>query len=285
MGLRTSWSRGWHPHEQEGIIGDAEVRAYITKVAAPESLLAERVAMLPKRNSFFSIKSFYTCTLKTLSSLWLENIQNEVVIEWTSCGVDVWYSMNCNVTRWCPDVESVRGLAFYFLTPCSESQQTLSCTCFWWFQVLQWLHPTPRFLTPPGVTYGVMTDPQVEQALIQQPGMPMTRAKVVNPFYWRCTITVIKVCTSSTSEQRKRKNSRGFAGNWIHRNETCCVVFVSGVFGNSNCQKAICWCLRISRSVSPCWVCAMKACECPIVRPGIEAFENETFSLPKDSCS
>jgi hypothetical protein len=35
---------------------------------------------------------------------------------------------------------------------------------------------------PKGVTYGVMTDPQVEQALIRQPGMPMTSAKLSSPF-------------------------------------------------------------------------------------------------------
>ena len=38
------------------------------------------------------------------------------------------------------------------------------------------------FSWPKGVTYGVMTDPQVEQALIRQPGMPMTRAKLSIPF-------------------------------------------------------------------------------------------------------
>ena len=38
------------------------------------------------------------------------------------------------------------------------------------------------FSGPKGVTYGVMTDPQVEQALIRQPGMPMTRAKLSIPF-------------------------------------------------------------------------------------------------------
>ena len=41
-------------HEREGVIdgglSDEEVREYITKVAAPESVLAKRVAMLPKRD-------------------------------------------------------------------------------------------------------------------------------------------------------------------------------------------------------------------------------------------
>ena len=284
MGLRTSWSRGWHPHEQEGIIGDAEVRAYITKVAAPESLLAERVAMLPKRNSFFSIKSFYTCTLKTLSSLWLENIQNEVVIEWTSCGVDVWYSMNCNVTRWCPDVESVRGLAFYFLTPCSESQQTLSCTCF-----------------DDSKSYSGFTQPHASWHLQELPmvlwqihkwnklwsnsqgcpwHVPSCQSLLLEMYHHRHQSLHIQYLGA----KKKKKQS------WIcrkldtsKRNLLRCFC-VRGLW-QLKLSKAICWCLRISRSVSPCWVCAMKACECPIVRPGIEAFENETFSLPKDSCS
>ena len=41
---------------------------------------------------------------------------------------------------------------------------------------------------------------------------------------------------------KTKTNSRGFdidismTGNLINRNETCCVVFVSGRFGNSKCQ-------------------------------------------------
>ena len=50
-------------HEREGIIdgglSDAEVREYITKVAAPESPLAQRVAMLPKRNLILKKNTFF----------------------------------------------------------------------------------------------------------------------------------------------------------------------------------------------------------------------------------
>lgn len=60
-------------HEREGIIdgglSDAEVREYITKVAAPESPLAQRVAMLPKRNLILKKKHhFFSCEVKTVLS-------------------------------------------------------------------------------------------------------------------------------------------------------------------------------------------------------------------------
>ena len=75
-------------HEREGIIdgglSDAEVREYITKVAAPESPLAQRVAMLPKRNLFWKKQNtnlYCECEDSAFQSLWLEHFQNEVIIE------------------------------------------------------------------------------------------------------------------------------------------------------------------------------------------------------------
>ncbi|CAJ1371061.1 unnamed protein product, partial [Effrenium voratum] len=97
-------------HEREGIIdgglSDGEVREYITKISAPESPLAKRVEMLPKRD----------VQMLNLSADWLS----------------------------------------IFLP-----------------HVLQKINR---------VTYGIMTDAQVDQALIRQPGMPMTRAKLSIPF-------------------------------------------------------------------------------------------------------
>ncbi|CAE7661481.1 unnamed protein product [Symbiodinium pilosum] len=97
-------------HEREGTIdgglSDAEVREYIRQVAAPDSPLAKRVEMLPKRD----------VQMLNLSADWLS----------------------------------------IFLP-----------------HVLQKINR---------VTYGIMTDSQVEQALIKQPGMPMTRAKLSIPF-------------------------------------------------------------------------------------------------------